>query len=309
LETDVTDEPDEILAGLALHRLMTADQVHRLYLPHLSLRTAGNRLRALRELGLANDVPQRRAKPGDNRPKLWYATAAGVDCASHHPATRNCRLVTLTEQKARGGNQEHTVAVNEACIAISCAAEKRGGHASWQNEMGHALDPASGAGYYFVADALMTFDVAHDGVMYPFRLLLEMDRDTKDYNRVLEQVRRFLHYRRYRPTNGLGWEAQYPPIPRLQRDGFPTSAWVFDCGNAERRLRDFAALVTDPNRAPDLATADKDITLLLTTADRLHGGDPFDDPMFFNPHTRQWVNIIGQRVNTPESAQLVSVAR
>lgn len=304
----------EVLAALTMHRILDTGQVHRLVMPHAGMKWTRKVLGDLRGLHLADTMRQRQSGgPHRNLPAVWWATKAGVEAARTMPAVRQARVVQMDADKVAAGTQLHTLAVNETCIQFTEAARHRGDNATWLNEVSHRVTNAIGPDQYATADALLTLDLTPNGRRTTtMRILLELDRGTKPYDRIIDQMRKYLAYRKL--TNGENgdktpaWHAKYPPIPSAPVGGFPLILWVFDCPNAERRMQGFRDLMTDRNYAPDLVAARNELWVLLTTRERLQEHGPYG-AVFLEPYNGVLVDLTGRpKGGTPIPAQRVTTA-
>jgi hypothetical protein len=194
-ETAVLSERDEaVLRSLAMHPLMSFDQLWRLHFPGLTSKPAKRSLARLRELAFACSLT---GGPLGHR-RVWYASADGHAALGRKPAR--------THGTVRGSTKVcHGLAVNEFCVSLAQEARKRGDvftYAHWRTERPHKLP-----GGLLVPDAVLTYEFA--GGQQAFRFL-EMDLGTMPVARVQAK---FLRYSTY--WRSEHWRREYPVFPKL----------------------------------------------------------------------------------------------
>lgn len=227
---------EAILEGLFQHRLLTTGQIHALYTPTTLARRTRRLVSALEGRGLVAAVPA----VGGGRRKVLYLTPAGID-AVHGAPTAEPRSKLLTAEQAGGPLQRHTLAVNDAGIALVHAARVRGdefGPLAWQHEIAHPIGAPPGRKRQeeLIADALLTYQQqADDGRVQFLYRFLELDRATMPAPTLAAKLARYARLHRHMTIGGPGstprrfWETRYPV--------FPTVLLVLDGAGRERLER------------------------------------------------------------------------
>src|SRR6266542_7029197 len=190
----LVERDEAVLESLALHGLLTFDQIRRLHFAGVSERPAKRvlaRLAGWELVGATSD-------PVRGHRKVWHATPVGR-AAVGLPGGRAESPITGKSRVA------HTVAINEFCVALSEEARMRGdqfGYLHWRNEIPHRAP-----GGLIVPDAVLTYELADGAQALRF---LEMDLGTMPVPRVQEK---FLRYASYRRSDH--WRAHYLAFPKV----------------------------------------------------------------------------------------------
>lgn len=204
----------EIVASLAQHRALSAEQVRRIHLPERGERWTQMVLARLRSAGFA-DYAQATGSPQ----RLWFATEAGVEAALAAAAIDG-RPRTLQSAEVAGPLQAHTVAVNEVGIRFLEAARERGdefGPLSWSHEVAHPLNHGRGARRQTLfADAVLTYLRLTEEEVFVEQRFIELDRATMSVDALAAELGRYA--RLYRVAGESGeplWRERYPTFPAV----------------------------------------------------------------------------------------------
>lgn len=240
----------EILASLAVHRVLSTPQVHAIHSREVELRWVQKLLGRLRAAGLADYV-----RSAHGRRRLWFATERGTQLAREAGALEGRPPVAA--ELAAGPLAAHALAVNEAAICFLRAAAQRGddfGPLAWRHEVFHPISRGRGRRRRsLVADAVFTY-LRQDGEEIAIeQRFLELDRATLSVDRLARELARYAEL--YRAKEGKGgealWRASYPVFPQLHcvLDGAPRRALT------RRRSTASVLLASDPlfSRTPEVA--------------------------------------------------------
>lgn len=263
----------DILAWVAQHRLLSTGQVWALRGPDASARWTLALLAGLERRGAVAHV---RAA---GRRKLWHVTDRGAELALAGGLIDRPPKV-LSAHEASGALQAHTLAVNDTGLAFVSAARERGdecGPLAFRHEVAHPLSVGRGRRRrQLIADALLTYLLAHDQQLALEYRLLELDRATLTVDRLAAKLARYAEL--HRATDHAGqpaWRAWYPAFPAVI--AVLTGA---DRTALERRRRTVLALCRSD---PALTAAPQVEISICLLADLLDGG-PFA-PVFLRPQT------------------------
>jgi hypothetical protein len=262
----------ELLASLAQHRVLSAQQVRSIHFPGRSLRWARMALAHLADAGLAAFVVGGGVAGAPRR--LWYATERGARAALEADLLEGMPRL-LDADAAAGPLQRHTLAVNDAAICFLRAACQRGdefGALSWRHEVVHPLSRGRRRHSLF-ADAVLSYLRVEPTEAVMEQRFLELDRATLSVDRLAAELGRYAHL--YRACDKAGaplWRSSYPAFPPVLcvLDGAPRAALE------RRRDVTLALLAADPelSRASEVA-----ISICLLDDLRLRG--PFE-PIFLS---------------------------
>jgi hypothetical protein len=260
----------EIVASVAQHRALSAEQIRTIHMPGVRERWAQRVLARIGRAGLlahaqTTSVPQR----------LWFATALGLRAAKEQEALEG-RPRLFSADEVVGPLQAHTVAVNEASICFLKTARERGdefGPLSWRHEVPH---PLGGPGdrhrrRTLFADAVLTYLRLTDERVFVEQRFLELDRATMSVDSLAAELGRYAHLYRAAGKDGTPvWKARYPSFP-------PVLCVLTGAGREvlERRRNTAIALMRSN---PDLSRAPK-LSIRICLAEDLAERGPFE-PIF-----------------------------
>lgn len=214
---------EQALRALAVHRMLTAEQLRELLTPAATATTHWSaRLAGLARGGLVRALPTR----GARTPKVWCATRDGL-----RVALGDRSQIRHYEVPPGGGIlQAHTLALNEAGLAFVRAARATGDDCdcwSWEHEVAHTMGGARRRNT-LIADAVLSYGrVTANGTTETETLLqrfIELDRATEPVHKLADQVRRYAAYHRWAPDRpdayGVpagqpAWRGRYPRWPVL----------------------------------------------------------------------------------------------
>lgn len=260
----------EIVASVAQHRALSAEQIRTIHMPAVHERWAQRVLARIGRAGLlahvqTTSVPQR----------LWFATELGLRVAKEQGALEG-RPRLFSADEVVGPLQAHTVAVNEACICFLKTARERGdefGPLSWRHEVPH---PLGGPGdrhrrRTLFADAVLTYLRLTDDEVFVEQRFLELDRATMSVDSLAAELGRYAQL--YRATEKDGtprWKSRYP--------SFPSVLCVLTGASREvlGRRRDTAIALMRSN--PDLSRTPR-LSIRICLADDLAERGPYE-PIF-----------------------------
>ena len=188
------DRDEAVLESLALHLMLSFDQIRRLHFSNRSEKPARRALGRLVATGLACAL----TGTALGRRKIWCATPRGR-------AAVGAQRSAAVPHVAGRSRVAHTLAVNEFCIALAEAARTRGDrftHLHWRNEIEHRAP-----GGLVIPDAVATYELADGAQAFRF---LELDTGTMPLPRVQEKLLRYAALRR---TDG--WRRDYLAFPKV----------------------------------------------------------------------------------------------
>ncbi|HSS32699.1 MAG TPA: replication-relaxation family protein [Solirubrobacterales bacterium] len=259
----------EIVASVAQHRALSAEQIRKIHMPGVRERWAQRVLARIGRAGLlahaqTTSVPQR----------LWFVTELGLRAAKEQEALEGKpRLFSADE--VVGPLQAHTVAVNEAGICFLKTARERGdefGPLSWRHEVPHPLGPGDRhRRRTLFADAVLTYLRLTDEQVFVEQRFLELDRATMSVDSLAAELGRYaLLYRAAGADGTPRWKSRYPSFP-------PVLCVLTGAGRdvLERRRATAIALMRSN---PDLSRAPK-LSIRICLADELVERGPFE-PIF-----------------------------
>jgi hypothetical protein len=212
---------DQTLQALAVHRMLSTDQLHRLMSPTSTIDATRGRLKKLADQGLVDRFPVRNGRRGQI--KVWHATVAGVDRAASDPDLTRRYVATRPKNPLRT-LVAHTLAVNEVGLAFVDEARHHPGHEcdylAWEHEVAHSLggDRRGAAG--LIVDAVLSYtspDPAGRGDRLG-RRFVELDRGTMPTLDLFDKLRRYARYHDYRAVGGdrdPWWRQRYPTFPAI----------------------------------------------------------------------------------------------
>ena len=260
----------EIVASVAQHRALSAEQIRTIHMPGVRERWAQRVLARIGRAGLlahaqTTSVPQR----------LWFATELGLRAAKEQGALEG-RPRLFSADEVVGPLQAHTVAVNEAGICFLKTARERGdefGPLSWRHEVPH---PLGGPGdrhrrRTLFADAVLTYLRLTDERVFVEQRFLELDRATMSVDSLAAELGRYAQLYRAAGKDGTpGWKSRYPSFP-------PVLCVLTGAGREvlERRRNTAIALMRSN---PNLSRAPK-LSIRICLADDLAERGPFE-PIF-----------------------------
>lgn len=204
----------EIVASLAQHRALSAEQVRRIHLPGSGERWSQRVLARLRSAGFV-DYAQATGAPQ----RLWFATPAGVDAALAATAL-DVEPRVLSSAEVAGPLQAHTVAVNEVGIRFLEAARERGdefGPLAWRHEVAHPLNRGRGARRRnLIADAVLTYLRLTEEEVFVEQCFLELDRATMSVDALTSELGQYARLYGARDERGEPlWGERYPIFPAV----------------------------------------------------------------------------------------------
>lgn len=234
---------EQLLIALRSHGFLTTSQIRALIEPNLNKHTFRRRYRRAKTLGLVDSV--RPASSGESR---WYLTALGVEAT----AGRVEEPVDMTAGIAVGALAPHLWSVNQFGItvveAMRCESE---GSADWKHEVQLPL----GSGRSLRPDAILSvlYEDAHEATRSGL-WFVELDRGTEQIGRLVDKVVNYLAYREHKSASGRSNDSRLEELDWRRRfRSWPTITFVFDCGNARRRMEHLAdQLAADPRLAGHL---------------------------------------------------------
>lgn len=263
----------EIVASVAQHRALSAEQIRTIHMPEVRERWAQRVLARIGRAGLlahaqTTSVPQR----------LWFATELGLRAAKEQEALEG-RPRLFSADEVVGPLQAHTVAVNEAGICFLKTARERGdefGPLSWRHEVPH---PLGGPGdrhrrRSLFADAVLTYLRLTDEQIVVEQRFLELDRATMSVDSLAAELGRYAQLYRAAGADGADgtphWKLRYPSFP-------PVLCVLTGAGRdvLERRRATAIALMRSN---PDLSRAPK-LSIRICLAEDLVERGPFE-PIF-----------------------------
>lgn len=203
----------EIVASVAQHRALSAEQIRTIHLPGVGERWVQRVLARLGAAGLlahaqTASVPQR----------LWFATEAGARAASEAGALEGAPKLFSAAEVA-GPLQAHTVAVNDAAIRFLTIARERGdefGPLSWRHEVVHPLSRGRGRRRRSLfADAVLTYlRLTEEEDIFVEQRFLELDRATLSVEGLASELGRYAQLYRAEGEGGVSlWRSRYPLFP------------------------------------------------------------------------------------------------
>lgn len=202
----------EILASLAQHRALSAEQIGTIHLPGRARRWVQKVLARLGAAGLIDH-----AQTGGAPQRLWFATEAGLrllgDSGYLDAAPRRFRRAEVA-----GPLQAHTVAVNDAAIAFLRTARERGdefGPLSWRHEIAHPLNRGRGERRRTLfADAVLTYVRLTEEEVFVEQRFIELDRATMSVDALAAELGRYAQLFRAKGEDGEPiWRGRYPSFP------------------------------------------------------------------------------------------------
>lgn len=260
----------EIVASVAQHRALSAEQIRTIHMPGVRERWAQRVLARIGRAGLlahaqTTSVPQR----------LWFATELGLRAAKEQGALEG-RPRLFSADEVVGPLQAHTVAVNEAGICFLKTARERDdefGPLSWRHEVPH---PLGGPGdrhrrRTLFADAVLTYLRLTDERVFVEQRFLELDRATMSVDSLAAELGRYAQLYRSADKDGTPrWKSRYPSFP-------PVLCVLTGAGREvlERRRNTAIALMRSN---PDLSRAPK-LSIRICLAEDLASRGPFE-PIF-----------------------------
>ncbi|WP_103529205.1 replication-relaxation family protein [Streptomyces sp. SM12] len=287
VQEGLTGLAQELLPVIYQHRLMSVRQLHTLVQPHVQHPVYLRRqLRRLAQLGLAAATVRRGSASA--KEFLWYVTEAGAEVVETSGEAQR-RAFRMSARSAHGLLQEHTVAVNDAGVAMVQHARAAGDECEplyWHHEVAHRVRDAEqrgGGEAMLVPDAVMSYTrSARDG---EGRMLLtwflEIDRCTEPVPVLASKVAQYARYRHYVPTPS-GAKPGRPVAPRSGREAwterylaFPRVLMVFTGASPARirqRILDLRSLLASH---PPLTQAAESITAGGTSLEQLQEEGPW----------------------------------
>lgn len=284
----------EIVASVAQHRTLSAEQIRTIHMPGVRERWAQRVLARIGRAGLlahaqTTSVPQR----------LWFATELGLRAAKEQGVLEG-RPRLFSADEVVGPLQAHTVAVNEAGICFLKTARERGdefGPLSWRHEVPH---PLGGPGdrhrrRTLFADAVLTYLRLTDERVFVEQRFLELDRATMSVDSLAAELGRYAQLYRAAGKDGTpGWKSRYPSFP-------PVLCVLTGAGRGvlERRRNTAIALMRSN---PDLSRAPK-LSIRICLAEDLAECGPFE-PIFTELHRpREPVSWLGSEPDSEASGR------
>lgn len=224
----LSQQKQDVLVALRLHRLLTSHQVWRLLMPHCAAPPPGQGvsrhvrqvLADLRQAGLADSVPSRLPAGVP----VWFLTWLGWD-ATQGLADGRSYQQTVTKALGERGSQLHTIGVNDVGLAFVEACRDRGwtcGPLDWEHEVPHevtmrqsSIGRRTPAPQIITSDALLRFEVNEDGRLREVReVLVELDRSALVIRRVVEKVEAY--HQLYRDGGAVDpqerWSGRFPQV-------------------------------------------------------------------------------------------------
>jgi hypothetical protein len=238
----------EILASLAVHRVLSTPQVYAIHSGEAELRWVQKLLGRLRAAGLADYV-----RSAHGRRRLWFATERGVRLAREVGTLEG--NPPLGAELAAGPLAAHALAVNEAAICFLTAAEKRGddfGPLAWRHEVFHPISFGRRK-RSLIADAVFTYLREAGEEIAIEQRFLEVDRATLSVDRLAAELARYAELYRVREAKATEplWRESYPVFPKVHcvLAGAPRRAL------ARRRSTASVLLAADPllSRTPEVS--------------------------------------------------------
>jgi protein involved in plasmid replication-relaxation len=222
----LSQQKQDVLVALRLHRLLTSRQVWRLLMPHLAAPRPGQGVNShvrhvladLRQMGLADSVPSRLPAGVP----AWFLTWLGWDVTQ---GMADGRTYQQTVTKALGASQLHTLGVNDVGLAFVEACRARGwtcGPLDWEHEVPHevamrqsSIGRRTPGPQIITSDALLRWEVNEGGQLRKVReVLVELDRSALVIRRVVEKVEAYHHL--YRDGGAVDpqerWAGTFPPV-------------------------------------------------------------------------------------------------
>jgi hypothetical protein len=204
----------EVLASLALHRVLSTEQVRRIHLPGRGERRAQQVLVSLERAGLVAHVQVRSAPR-----RIWHLTEDGARAAQESGFLSDPPRL-LNGAQAGGQLRAHTLAVNDAAICFLETARERGdecGPLAWRQEVAHPLSAGRGRRRgVLIADAVLSYLRAAPGKVFLEQRFLELDRATLPVDRLAAELGRYGRLHRARDSEGQPlWRASYPAFPAV----------------------------------------------------------------------------------------------
>jgi len=264
----------EIVASLAQHRALSAEQVRAIHLPGVGGRWCRRVLGRIAAAGLISHAPVI-SSPWS----LWFATEAGIRAAVRARALARAPRA-LGAGEVSGPLQAHTAAVNEAAISFLRSARERGdefGPLAWRHEVAHPLRPGARGrrARAVIADAVLTYLRLTEETVFVEQRFLEVDRATLPVDAMAAELARYAELFRAGGEGGVPlWRSRYPT--------FPAVLCVLAGADREalERRRDtaLALLAGDPRlaRTPEVA-------IRVCLLEDLRGSGPFA-PIFRERH-------------------------
>jgi DNA-binding MarR family transcriptional regulator len=259
----------EVLAGLYRHRLLTTTQIVELHDPDGHRRWTQRRLRRLEHAGYVVRVTGR--PPA--REARWFLTGLGAELAEA-AGDVPVREFRMDAHRAISGASRHLLAINDVGVSLVQAARGAGDvfdHTNWDLEVAHSYGP--GKVDRLIVDAVVTYDVVHDGAVVSERRFVEVDRGTESVHGLVAKIVAYDQFFNWAPPRRqatshlarLEWRRHYVE--------FPAVVFVFadlDSRAATRRVANLAGFLGSD---PRLATTR--VPVVATTLDALSNHGPF----------------------------------
>lgn len=288
-----------ILLSLYQHRLLSTTQLLAMHAPTSSRRWVQ---RQLAELEAGGYVARVNGRPPAYQ-SLWFVTEVGAGASEGEGVDLGvpARAYRMTEERAAGPLQAHTLAVNDVGIAFVEAARQRGhecGPMAWQHEVAHPFREREGRLDVLIADALLHYTVYEDGDAIVLARFIELDRGTMSVAALENKLHQYAQLYRFEPKGGrraeggrpghhspAGWAMHYASFPKVV---------VVLCDQPEatlkRRIRTLMELYTPDPGSPETEA----LGISLTTLEALRRAGPFA-PVFWRPaDPSQPVDLLGR---------------
>ncbi|MEX5636678.1 replication-relaxation family protein [Parafrankia sp. FMc2] len=274
----LTDTESAVLLGLYQHRLLTTAQVHALHTPTSGITWTQY---VLRRLTLADLIGYVRQADRSHR-HVWFVTDLGAQLAESTGQVRARPAYRPTPAAAAGPLQAHTLGCNEIGLAFVRAARVLGddcGPGSWHHEWAaRVADRTPGAARWsnmLVSDLLLRYLHRGSGGDQAAVRLVEYDRNHRDLDDVLTQLRAYAHYHAYVPGGGSRplWQRDHGPV-------FPRVLLVLDRGSPAALATRRRSLTWMCQQDPLLTRHAAALGLLATTLDDLVAHGPWA-PVFW----------------------------
>lgn len=295
-----------ILLSLYQHRLLSTTQLLAMHTPTSSRRWVQ---RQLAELEAGGYVARVNGRPPAYQ-SLWFVTDVGAAASEGEGVDLGvpARAYRMTEEKAAGPLQAHTLAVNDVGIAFVEAARQRGhecGPMAWQHEVVHPFREREGRLDVLIADALLHYTAYEDGEAVVLARFIELDRGTMSVAALENKLHQYEELYSFEPKGGRradggrsgegptpGWTRHYASFPKLL---------VVLCDQPEATLKrraDTLMALYSPDPASPVSEA---LGVSLTTLEALRRHGPFA-PIFRCPSDlSQRVDLLGRHLGTRAS--------
>lgn len=290
---------NRILLSLYQHRLLSTTQLLDMHTPTSSRRWVQRQLAGLEAGGYVARVSGR---PPAHQ-SLWFVTEVGAAASEGEGVDLGvpARAYRMTEEKAAGPLQAHTLAVNEVGIAFVEAARRRGhecGPMAWQHEVVHPFREREGRLDVLIADALLHYTAYEDGEAIVLARFIELDRGTMSVAALENKLHQYAQLYHFEPKGGrraeggrpghhpaAGWAMHYASFPKVL---------VVLCDQPEATLKRRIHTLMDLYSPDPAAPQTEALGVSLTTLDALRRVGPFA-PIFWRPaDPSQPVDLLGR---------------